>query len=117
MIAGQAHDLALRGRRLDAATVVFIDRRKTAALFVAGAALSAHAVGPTASERAALVGYARSLGLAFQVVDDLIDTPGVTSAPPRLQELIAAAEAELVPLGARAQPLRDLARYVVARRK
>jgi len=117
MIAGQAHDLALKGRRLDAATGAFIDARKTGALFVAGATLTARAVGATAAEMDALVGYAKSLGLAFQVVDDLIDTPGVAGARERTQELIAAGEAALAPFGARAQPLRDLARYVAARRK
>ena len=117
MVAGQAQDLALRGRRLDAATVTFIDARKTGALFVAGAALCARAVGATAAERDALVAYAKNLGLAFQAVDDLIDASGAGGGRERAQALIAAGEAALAPFGARAQALRDLARYVAARRK
>ena len=117
MIAGQAHDLAQRGRRLDAATVALIDSRKTGALFVACAVLAARAVGATPAETGALAAYARSFGLAFQVVDDLIDAPAAAGDRGRAPGLIAAGEAALAPFGASAQPLRDLARYVAARRR
>jgi geranylgeranyl diphosphate synthase, type II len=117
MIAGQAHDLALRGRPRDAATVAFVDSRKTGALFVAGAALGARAAGATAGETEAVVTYAESLGLAFQVVDDVIDAPGAPGGRARARELIAAGQAALAPFGPRARPLGDLARYIATRRK
>ena len=51
-------------------------RRKTAALFRAACELGAATSGAAAPERAALVSYGEHLGLAFQVVDDLLDIIG-----------------------------------------
>ena len=58
---------------------------KTAALFRASCALGAATSGATEAERAALVSYGEKLGLAFQLVDDLLDVvgdPEVTGKPP-----------------------------------
>jgi farnesyl diphosphate synthase len=88
---------------------------------------------------ASVVAYAKNLGLAFQIVDDLIDATGgaeagkdvgqdlkkttfvsfsgVQGARALARELIAASEAALQPFGPRAEPLRELARYVVTRRR
>jgi geranylgeranyl pyrophosphate synthase len=140
MIAGQARDLALTDRPLDFATLEFIHSRKTGALFMACAALGARAARAGAAEVAAVAAYAKNLGLAFQIVDDLIDVTGrseeagkdvgqdlkkttfvsfagVDGARQLAEELIAASQDALALFGARAQPLRDLARYVVTRRR
>jgi len=140
MIAGQARDLSMTGRPLDFASLEFIHSRKTGALFTASAALGAAAAGAGASETAAVVGYAKNLGLAFQVVDDIIDATvgaaeagkdvgkdkekttfvsfaGIPGARQLAEELIAASQESLAVFGPRAQPLRDLARYVVIRKK
>jgi len=140
MIAGQAQDLAFTDQPLDFATLEFIHSRKTGALFMASAALGALATPARPAERAAVVAYAKNLGLAFQIVDDLIDVTGraaeagkdvgkdlkkttfvsfsgVAGARALAEELIAASQEALASFGPRAQPLRDLARYVVARRK
>lgn len=140
MIAGQAEDLAATERALDFATLEFIHRHKTGALFMASAAVGAAAARATSAEREALVAYAKNLGLAFQIVDDLIDATGdagvagkdvgkdvkkttfvsfagVAGAWQLAGELIDTSEAALRGFGPRAQPLRDLARYVVSRRK
>lgn len=50
--------------------------QKTAALFAAGCELGAATSGADAERRAALISYGRQLGLAFQVVDDLLDLVG-----------------------------------------
>jgi geranylgeranyl diphosphate synthase type II len=136
MIAGQAQDLAGTDRIIDFPTLEFIHSRKTGALFTAAAALGALAARP--GERAAIISYAKNLGLAFQIVDDLIDVggaeaeagkdvgkdlkkttfvsfSGVEGARDLARELIAAAQEALAGFGPRAQPLRDLARYVVTR--
>jgi farnesyl diphosphate synthase len=86
------------------------------------------------------VAYAKNLGLAFQIVDDLIDVTGraaeagkdvrqdakkttfvsfagVEGARQIAQELVATSVEALAPFGPRAEPLRELARYVVARRR
>jgi geranylgeranyl diphosphate synthase type II len=140
MIAGQAADLAATDRVLDFATLEFIHSHKTGALFMASAGIGAAAARASASERGALVAYAKNLGLAFQIVDDLIDATGsegaagkdvgkdvkkttfvsfagVAGARQLAGELIEASEGALRGFGPRARPLRDLARYVVTRRK
>jgi geranylgeranyl diphosphate synthase type II len=140
MIAGQATDLAMTDQTIDFPTLEFIHSRKTGALFIASASLGATAAGAGEAERAAVATYAKNLGLAFQIVDDLIDVAGVATAAGKdvgkdmkkttfvsfsgipgaqllAEELIAASQQALSAFGPRAQPLRDLARYVVARRK
>jgi geranylgeranyl pyrophosphate synthase len=140
MVAGQAADLAMTDRAIDFPTLEFIHSRKTGALFIASAALGARAAGAGEAERAALVAYAKNLGLAFQIVDDLIDVTsaadeagkdvgkdlkkttfvsfsGLAGARQLADELSAASREALAGFGARAQPLRDLTRYVVARRR
>ncbi len=139
LIAGQSVDLAMTERTVDFPTLEFVHSRKTGALFMAAAALGAMAARARAGEVAAVVAYAKNLGLAFQIVDDLLDVTGgaeagkdlgkdlkkttfvsfsgVEGASTLARELIAASEAALSPFGARAQPLRELARYVVTRRR
>lgn len=140
MIAGQAMDLAMTGRLIDLQTLEFIHSRKTGALFTASAALGALAGRAGAAEQAAIVAYAKNLGLAFQIVDDLIDATGeaadsgkdvgkdeakttfvafagVEGARQLAAELVQASQDALAGLGARAEPLRELARYVLVRRK
>jgi geranylgeranyl diphosphate synthase type II len=140
MIAGQESDLAMTGRALDFATLEFIHSRKTGSLFTAAADLGALATRAPATERSAVVAYAKNLGLAFQIVDDVIDAAGEAAAAGKdvgqdrgkttfvtfaglegarqlARELVETSERALLPFGARAQPLRDLAWYVLHRKK
>jgi geranylgeranyl diphosphate synthase type II len=140
MIAGQSVDLQMEGRTIDFPTLEFIHSRKTGALFMASAATGAMAARARPAERAAVVAYAKNLGLAFQIVDDLIDAvggseeagkdvgqdarkttfvsfAGADGARALAEELIAVSIAALAPFGSRATPLRELARYVVTRRR
>jgi geranylgeranyl diphosphate synthase type II len=140
MIAGQAQDLAMTDRVIDFPTLEFIHSRKTGALFTAAAALGALAARSSAAERAAVVAYAKNIGLAFQIADDLIDVTlgadeagkdvgkdvkkttfvsfaGVAGAGQLARELVNAGQDALAGFGPRAQPLHDLAEYVVARRR
>jgi geranylgeranyl pyrophosphate synthase len=139
MIAGQATDLEMTDVLIDFQTLEFIHSRKTGALFTASAELGAAAARASASERAAVSAYAKNLGLAFQVVDDLIDATGaakdagkdvgkdvrkatfvsfsgVEGASELARELVVASIDALRGFGTKAEPLRDLARYVVTRR-
>jgi geranylgeranyl pyrophosphate synthase len=98
------------------------------------------AAGADASVRGAVSAYAKNLGLAFQIVDDLLDVSGspdalgkdvgqdvkkttfvsfsgVSGATQLAAELAATSEETLIGFGPRAEPLRQLARYVVARRR
>lgn len=77
LVGGQADDLAAEGwissqsRTLE--RLESIHRRKTGALFAAAIDLGAILGGAKPETRAVLSNYARDLGLAFQVVDDLLD--------------------------------------------
>jgi farnesyl diphosphate synthase len=73
MAGGQAIDLASVGRPLDEATLRDMHRRKTGAL-LQGSVLMGAACGATdAAAWTALTDYGAALGLAFQVVDDILD--------------------------------------------
>lgn len=140
MIAGQAIDLAMTGRPLELATLEYVHSRKTGALFIASAVLGAPAERVAPAEHAALRAYAKNLGLAFQIVDDLIDATGLASesgkdvgkdaakttfvsfagvegARQLAAELVQASQDAVAGLGPRADPLRELARYVLVRKK
>ena len=142
MVGGQAIDLGAVGRQLDQAALETMHRHKTGALIEASVRLGALASGRSdAASLAALARYARAIGLAFQVQDDILDvesdtaTLGKTQGKdqahdkptyPALLGLEAAkayavdlrdqALAALEPFDARADALRELARYIVERR-
>jgi geranylgeranyl diphosphate synthase, type II len=137
MIAGQVVDLSSTGVDLDFATLEFIHSRKTGALFLCSASLGT-TLRASIAERQAVATYAKNLGLAFQVIDDLLDASGHASATGKdggqderkttfvsfagvdgartlADDLAQTARAAIEGLGPRAQPLRDLSHYVVAR--
>jgi geranylgeranyl diphosphate synthase type II len=140
MVAGQEADLSMTGKSVAFPTLEFIHSRKTGALFMASAALGAMAARARPAEVISVVAYAKNLGLAFQVVDDLIDATGETEeagkdvgkdskkttfvsfagvegARQLAHELVKASQEALAGFGPRAQALLDLASYVVARRR
>ena len=73
MAGGQAIDLASIGHSLDEAALRDMHRRKTGALLQASVMMGAACGHTTASTRAALSDYGAAIGLAFQVVDDILD--------------------------------------------
>jgi farnesyl diphosphate synthase len=73
MAGGQAIDLAAVGSRLDLRQLEDMHRRKTGALLLASVEMGAVAAGASATALQALGRYGRALGLAFQVVDDILD--------------------------------------------
>jgi len=142
MCGGQAVDLDSTGQRLDLAELEFMHIHKTGALIQAAVLLGAPAGGPLIGEtRHRLERYARCVGLAFQVMDDVLDaetdtaTLGKTAGKDAAQgkatylTLMSAREAReyaaeltrdaldsIAPLGPRSQRLADIARFVVERR-
>jgi geranylgeranyl pyrophosphate synthase len=83
MVGGQAIDLAGAGRVIghqpsvmNASALEDMHRRKTGALIRASATLGAIAVGADDATLAAVDQFAKELGLAFQIVDDLLDIEG-----------------------------------------
>ena len=85
MVGGQALDLAAVGRAggasisVDAAALRVIHEKKTGALIRASAAAGALMAGATDALLAAIDGYATELGLAFQIVDDILDVEGASA--------------------------------------
>jgi geranylgeranyl diphosphate synthase type II len=73
LVGGQVEDVAAEGEEPDRATVESIHRKKTAALFRACARLGALAAGAGSDTIERLSRYAECLGLAFQIVDDVLD--------------------------------------------
>ncbi|NJR80390.1 polyprenyl synthetase family protein [Sphingomonas corticis] len=76
MAGGQAMDLAADGGSFDLGTVTRLQQMKTGAL-IAAAVEAGAILGRVAEDgRRSLRGYAHDLGLAFQIVDDLMDVEG-----------------------------------------
>jgi farnesyl diphosphate synthase len=73
MAGGQAIDLASIGQALDEAALRDMHRRKTGALLQASVLMGAACGAPDANSWQALTDYGAALGLAFQVVDDILD--------------------------------------------
>jgi farnesyl diphosphate synthase len=73
MAGGQAIDLASIGRALDEAALRDMHRRKTGALLQASVMMGAACGEASAAAQAALADYGAAIGLAFQVVDDILD--------------------------------------------
>src|SRR5436305_10406213 len=73
MIGGQALDLEAEGRRLPAAQLEDVHRRKTGALIAAACVIGGLAAGAPAGACEALRGYGADVGLAFQIYDDVLD--------------------------------------------
>lgn len=76
LVGGQAADLASEFQECSLAELEAIHRRKTGALFRVSLRLGAIVADATDQQLAALDDYADNLGLAFQVVDDLLDVSG-----------------------------------------
>ncbi|MEM9556773.1 MAG: polyprenyl synthetase family protein [Acidobacteriota bacterium] len=135
LVGGQALDLESRNRPLDLDTLEYIHSHKTGALFTAAAELGAMAVDARRRDLAAVGRYAKNLGLAFQIADDLLDVLstveetgkdghqdddkltfvkllGERGAETLCGELLDFAVDSVAPFGRRAEPLRALAEVV-----
>jgi len=73
MAGGQAIDLASTGRTLDEAALRDMHRRKTGALLKASVLMGSACGSADAPAQRALADYGAAVGLAFQVVDDILD--------------------------------------------
>ncbi len=105
-----------------------IHARKTAALFRAAIVGGAALAGADEAERESLEAFGRDIGIAFQIADDLLDADsdeaasilrvqGVEDARRGAEGLLEAALERIAGFCERAEPLRDLARFAVRRRR
>jgi geranylgeranyl diphosphate synthase type II len=141
MVGGQMLDLQAEGRKVTLKELETIHRMKTGALLTAAVRSGAMMAGGTRAEVTVLTGYGEKFGLAFQVTDDLLDVEGEAAemgkatgmdaerrkatypgllgqdeAREWAQRLVAAAIADLEEFGPQAEPLREIARYLLVRR-
>lgn len=140
LVGGQVVDLASEGKAIDESTLTYIHMHKTAALLevsVTSGAILAGAKQPVIEQ---LKRYAQRIGLAFQIVDDVLDITstsetlgksvgkdvaaqkatypslwGLEASQRKADELISQAIAELDDFGEAARPLIAIAQYITAR--
>ena len=142
MVGGQALDVASEGKEVDFETLRTIHRCKTGALITASVQAGAIIGGADDVQYASLTKYGESIGLAFQIFDDLLNVEGTTEelgkaagsdadrdkatypaffgvegTKIKAQEAVAAAETALADFDHRAEPLRELARYIINRKR
>jgi geranylgeranyl diphosphate synthase type II len=78
MIGGQVVDIESEGKPVDRQVVEYIHEKKTAALLRASVTIGAMLAGAPAQLTARLAAYGSRIGVAFQVVDDILDEEGTT---------------------------------------
>ncbi len=78
LIAGQVADLEAEGKATNRDGLLFIHENKTAAILTASVCLGAMSANATSKELSAMTKFGRSLGLAFQVIDDILDVTQTT---------------------------------------
>lgn len=78
MLGGQMIDIESEGKNVDLDVVEYIHNNKTAALIESSLVIGAQLAGASEKEIGALLIYGRNIGLAFQVVDDILDIESTT---------------------------------------
>lgn len=73
LIAGQAADLEAEGKRISAANLKYIHERKTSALLCCSVRLGGMSANATPAQLQALTDFGYNVGLAFQIIDDILD--------------------------------------------
>jgi geranylgeranyl diphosphate synthase, type II len=142
MIGGQVVDLEAEHSKPDLPTLEYIHRAKTAALITASLVSGGIYAGGEAEEIKYLRSFGQQVGLAFQIVDDVLDVTqtseqlgktagkdtisekttypalfGIEESVKKADTLVASAFAQLDPFGERAATLKEIARYLVERKK
>lgn len=138
LIGGQAADLLATEQQIGFEMLERIHRGKTGALFSAAATAGGVTAGAPVDAIGSLAAFAKNLGLAFQIIDDLLDVAGdpgetgkalradakkttfvsfsgVAGARQLAAELCDAANLALTPFGRRADRLRELSAFVAGR--
>ncbi len=140
LIGGQVMDLEGEGKSLTKRELVLIHEAKTAALLTTALRLGAMTANATPAKLAALTNFGHALGLAFQVIDDILDVTqstevlgktagkdqavakatypaviGLAASHREAGRLTQAAMRALVPFGAKAARLREMADYLLKR--
>jgi geranylgeranyl diphosphate synthase type II len=142
LVGGQVLDLESEGKTdITVETLNFIHSQKTGALLETSVVSGALLAGADKADIQRLSRYAQNIGLAFQIVDDILDITatqeqlgktagkdlraqkatypaiwGLAESEKQAQQLIESAIAELVSYGEKAEPLRAIANFIVTRK-
>jgi geranylgeranyl diphosphate synthase type II len=141
MVGGQAQDILSEDAKPELQTLNFIHLHKTAALIRASVRIGALLAGITKKRLKSLTTYGENIGLAFQIVDDILDIEGVTEelgksagsdikkkkmtypsligideSKKRAQELVEGGIKAIRNFSSEADPLREIAHYLIKRR-
>jgi geranylgeranyl diphosphate synthase type II len=141
MVGGQVVDIESEGKAVSADTLDYIHRCKTAALIRASLRIGAILAGARPDALTTITEAGEGLGLAFQIVDDILDVEGslaelgksagsdvrkqkatypalhgIEASRKKARTLIEEAKVLLAPLGPPAAPIRALADYILERR-
>jgi geranylgeranyl diphosphate synthase, type II len=142
MIGGQVVDIEAEHSKPDLEMLEYIHRAKTAALITASLVSGGLYAGGSDEQIAKLRSFGQQIGLAFQIVDDVLDVTqtseqlgktagkdtaaekatypalfGIDESLKKADALVQSAFAQLDSFGARAQTLKELAQYLVERKK
>lgn len=141
LVGGQVLDLESEGKTdIDAETLSFIHTHKTGALLETSVVSGAILAGAESSDIERLSVYAKNIGLAFQIVDDILDITatqeqlgktagkdlaaqkatypslwGLAESKIQAEKLTAEAIEQLTDYGEKAEPLRAIARFITSR--
>lgn len=141
LVGGQVVDLDCEGKTdVSMETLTFIHNHKTAALLEASVVSGAILAGASDTDVQRLTRYAQNIGLAFQIVDDILDITatqeqlgktagkdlraqkvtypsfwGLEESRRQAQQLVDQAKAEMAPFGDRARPLIEIAEFITTR--
>jgi geranylgeranyl diphosphate synthase type II len=141
LVGGQVVDLESEGvQNIEIETLNFIHSHKTGALLEASVLSGAILAGASEEDLQRLSRYAYDIGLAFQIIDDVLDITttsealgktagkdekvqkvtyprlwGIEDSKHQAQKLVEAAKAELAPFGEKATPLMAIADFITTR--
>lgn len=141
MVGGQAVDILSEGKAIESSLLHYIHTHKTGALILCALRAGAHLAGATAAELDAITRYGKAVGLAFQIADDILDIEGeeamrgkksggdatrgkatypalvgLDEAKREAQRLVRDALDALASFDHQADPLREIARFIVSRK-
>ncbi len=142
MVGGQAVDIASEGQDIPFETLRYLHSCKTGALITAAVQMGAILGNANQQQFQAITDYGKNIGLAFQIVDDLLDVEGTTEqlgkksgsdaelkkatypaffgldeTKQKAQAAVATAIKALESFDTKADPLREIANYIYYRKR
>jgi len=140
MVGGQVADIESEGKEIDLPLLQYIHTHKTGAMILASIRVGARLGGAGEETLRAFTRYGERIGLAFQITDDILNVEGkaialgkstgtdlsrgkatypsllgLEESKRRAAELVQLAVESLNPYGPGAEPLREIARFIIAR--